>query len=227
MHEEWKIDLKFIEQGDIYFFYKPKKGINKTTSIEDVSRFYLILDPHKAGEPRYIVMGNKRLPSVNDGGRSTWGFVQIVGGRGFKTILEQTNTPKNSARPAGEGIYTILAHRNHTHLMYSMELPKKPGVVQQAFNIKKEADYIFLNRSVQQSEMKSDEPFSNFSKVDLELLNQQGTEILLVGVGTDLSRLGIKANANEETLNTADIFTNLEINTDRHPTNALISGTWI
>src|ERR1041385_3370485 len=114
MVSKWQIDIAIIEEGDIYFFYKPKRGISETKNIGDVSRFFFVLDPTE-GIPRYLVMGNKKMPTLSDGGDTTWGFVQIVGGRGFQTTLEQPLGPrKNASRPAGEGIYAIVKHRNHT-----------------------------------------------------------------------------------------------------------------
>ena len=223
----WQLDIQFLEQGDIYFFYKPKKGIEKTSGRNDVSRFYFVLDPAGTSLPRYIVMGNKKMPDIHDGDQSTWGFVQIVGGRGFKTFKKLTAVrEKTASRPAGEGIYLLASHRTHTHLLYSLELPMHPGVVQKAFNIKSEANYIFLERTVEKSPNSPEEPFSNFSPVKPEDLDKRGTEVLLVGVGSDIGRLGITSQKDFETLQTADIFTKLEVDKDRHPTKPLISGDW-
>jgi len=34
-----------LEQGDIYLFYRPKKGAEEVKGIEDVRRFFMVL-PH-------------------------------------------------------------------------------------------------------------------------------------------------------------------------------------
>jgi hypothetical protein len=223
----WKLDIEFIEQGDIYFFYKPKKEAEKVNGINDVSRFYFVLDPEGDAPPRYIVMGNKRLPEFSDGGKTTWGFVQIVGGRGFKTYKTPTATQsKTSSRPAGEGIYAVINHRDHTHLLYSLELPNQIGPVQTSFNIRREANYVFLIRPVATSPKSPDEPFSNFMPAKSNELGKRGTEILLIGVGQDIGRLGIRARADEETIDSADIFSKLEMSIKRHPIESLISGDW-
>src|SRR4051812_28869966 len=47
-----------------------------------------------------------------------------------------------AARPAAEGIYTILRHGEHTHLANFLELPKHEGPVERELNIKREASYI-------------------------------------------------------------------------------------
>lgn len=223
----WQLDIQFLEQGDIYFFYKPKKEVEKVTGMYDVSRFFFVLDPESESPSRYIVMGNKKMPDLYDGDKSTWGFVQIVGGRGFKAYRKPTPTRlKTASRPAGEGIYLIVSHRTHTHLLYTLELPQRPGNVQNAFQIEKEANYIFLERPTEKPPTSPDEPFSNFSPAKIDNLNKRGTEILLIGVGADIGRLGITAYKNQETINTADIFTKLQVDRDRHPSQGLISGEW-
>ena len=45
-------------------------------------------------------------------------------------------------RPAGEGVYALFLHDNHTHLAYVLELPLIPGEVQKAFNIKPEGRFV-------------------------------------------------------------------------------------
>lgn len=225
--KKWKFDVQFVEEGDIYFFYKPKKGIETIKSIDDVSRFFFVLDPYGKEFPRYIVMGNKKMPEVNDGGKTTWGFVQIVGRRGFETYRKVNKPTKSASRPAGEGIYAIITHRTHSHLLYSLELPKKLGEVQNAFSIQNEANYVLMERPIEQSRKDPDVPFSNFTAVTSpNNLNLRGTEILLVGVGSDIGRLGIKAESEDETLKSADIFSKLKVNSLRHPTEGLVSGRW-
>ena len=53
-----------------------------------------------------------------------------------------------------------------------------------------------------------------------------GTEILLVGVGSDIGRMGIKADKDIGTLKTADIFSKLKLSERRHPSTSLISCEW-
>lgn len=229
MAQRWKIDVQIIEEGDIYFFYKPKKNIEHPHRIEDVTRFYFVLQPSGKIPARYIVMGNKKMPQFEDGDRTVWGFVQIVGGRGFQAAGDVPRPPKKDAsRPVGEGIYAIVLHRNHSHLMYSLELPENLGAVQSAFNIGRSANYIFLERPVEQPPKGPEIPYSNFSSLrDVSHINRRGTEILLVGVGADIGRIGVKAEVEEETLATADIISHLKVSPSRHPLSSLISGNWI
>ena len=38
-----KIDVKILEQGDIFLFFRPKISSKDIKSIEDVPRFYVVL----------------------------------------------------------------------------------------------------------------------------------------------------------------------------------------
>ena len=51
-----------IEQGDIFFFYRPKVGAEEVSSVEDVQRFYMITSPEeKDSKYRLFVLGQKQL----------------------------------------------------------------------------------------------------------------------------------------------------------------------
>lgn len=117
MQPRWSVDLTFLEQGDIYFFYKPKKGVREAKDISDISRFYIVTDPYADKPPRYIVIGRKRLPAIYDGGETLWGFIEKIGGRGYKVKnnLADLKRIRGAARPAGEGIYALVNHGEHTH----------------------------------------------------------------------------------------------------------------
>ena len=38
-------ELEILEQGDIYFFYRPKKNSQEVKGIEDVRRFFMVTSP--------------------------------------------------------------------------------------------------------------------------------------------------------------------------------------
>jgi hypothetical protein len=40
-----KVDVKILEQGDIFLFFRPKVSSKDIKSIEDVRRFYMVLSP--------------------------------------------------------------------------------------------------------------------------------------------------------------------------------------
>jgi hypothetical protein len=69
------MDAQVIEQGDIYFFYRPKKGAEEVKGIEDVRRFFMVTAPEqeennntnnskKSQLYRLFVIGKKSLPEI-------------------------------------------------------------------------------------------------------------------------------------------------------------------
>ena len=48
---------EILEQGDIYFFYRPKKDAQEVKGIEDVRRFFMVTAPEKSE--------NKRLTKIS------------------------------------------------------------------------------------------------------------------------------------------------------------------
>ena len=38
-------DAEILEQGDIYFFYRPKKDAQEVKGVEDVRRFFMVIAP--------------------------------------------------------------------------------------------------------------------------------------------------------------------------------------
>jgi hypothetical protein len=148
---------EILEQGDIYFLYRPKvrsaeeaeeeDGEAAAEDIDDVQNFYLVLKP-QGGRFRLINVGRKRLPEI-EGHERNWGFVEMVVDSGQEIeeeLRRDTYDTKTrgervqpAARPAGEGVYALLREGSRMHLAWALELPNKPGPVQKAFNIPEEA----------------------------------------------------------------------------------------
>ena len=148
-----------LEEGDIFFPYRPTVEEDEPSGLDDVQRFYVVLRPQsggsKGGDPqggklRLLVMGRKRLPDVERHERA-WGFVETVAsaaGAIEKELRETDYETKTrgkrrlpAARPAGEGVYAVTLEGGQMHLSYSLELPEQPREVQQAFKIAPEASY--------------------------------------------------------------------------------------
>ena len=61
-----------LEQGDIYFFYRPKKDAQEVKGVEDVRRFFMVTAPEEKREQndksqllyRLFVIGKKSLPEI-------------------------------------------------------------------------------------------------------------------------------------------------------------------
>jgi len=245
-----------LENGDVYFAYRPKVDKQTARSIDDVRRLYMILHARGKDVYRLIIIGEKRLPSVNGGGdRKTWGFVDKVAKdpeevedeldpESYRTRTRgERQVP--AARPAGEGIYAIVEHERHTHLAYVLELPHKPGEVQRALNIVKEGSYIIAVKNPETPSppgmgldetrrarypKKLRELFSGRRFIPAnppDFLDYEGAEILLVGARRDISaELGVELIPEHETEATAEIFNDLKLERSLHPLAPLFEGKW-
>jgi hypothetical protein len=182
------------------------------------------------------------------------GFVDIVGRRPerveneLEEVRYETATRgervRPEARPAGEGIYRIVEHGNHNHLIYALELPQTPGPVQEDLNIKPEASYIFSVKNPEAStpprvglrpRQKVDYPQHfqqqfhgrRFLPANPELLNYEGVEVLLIGSTEDpQAELGIELHPKPESEWSADVFKDLRMEKSQHPTEPLFTGEW-
>ncbi len=159
-------ELEVLEQGDIYFFYRPKKNSQEVKGIEDVRRFFMVTSPEtgsntnskKSGSRskveenqfyRLFVIGKKSLPEIRKSeARSSERYWARVGGifedknELTKELFSDEFRKGDAARPVGAGKYVIVRHQNHAEIAYILETPEKPGEAQQELGIEKEASYI-------------------------------------------------------------------------------------
>jgi hypothetical protein len=158
-----------IEQGDMFFFYRPKVDAEEVENIKDVQRFYMVTSAKEKKKQKEIyrlfLIGQKQLPEIVEGKSTSeeknWALniVTTFNPDDIHNELlpaEYTTETKGKRRlaaavPAGEGKYVIVKHDNHTELAYILELPETPGPTQREFQIKKEASYII---SVKNPEIK-------------------------------------------------------------------------
>ncbi|MGC2427164.1 MAG: hypothetical protein WA421_09020 [Nitrososphaeraceae archaeon] len=149
---------EILEQGDIYFFYRPKKNAEEVKGIEDVRRFFMVTAPEKSENKensdknqfyRLFVIGKKSLPEIRKSeARASERYWARVGGifndpnELTKDLLSDEFRKGDAARPVGEGKYAIVKHQNHAELAYILEMPKEPGESQKELGIEKEASYI-------------------------------------------------------------------------------------
>ena len=138
-----------LEQGDIYFFYRPKTVAEEVKGIEDVRRFFMVTAPEEGQLYRLFVIGKKSLPEVRKTeARASERYWARVGGvfKDANELIKELSSDEfrkgDAARPVGEGKYAIIKHGNHAELAYILEMPKEPGEAQQELGIEKEASYI-------------------------------------------------------------------------------------
>lgn len=249
-------DLPNIEKGNIYFFYRPKVEEKTPTSETDIQRFYVVLSPEKKHLYRLAVIGQKELPNPEESGHERyWGYINFVTDTAKELQIQlgpekyRTKTRGErhlgTARPAGEGIYRIIKHNGHTHLVYALELPKKLGTVQKELNIEEQASYIITvknpesgsprragltkNRDAEYPKVLQ-ERFRGrrFSEIDTpDFLNYKGAQFILIASSDDLRKdLKMTLPKENETESTADIFTDLKMDLSKKPTKPLFEGEW-
>lgn len=248
--------VETLEQGDIYFFYRPKVEEEEPESLADVQRAFMVLSSDDEQKYRLIVIGRKKLPDPSEKGKGRyWGFVDNVTKEpddirealsGWTRVTKtRGERAQPSSRPAGEGRYRILTHGDHTHLVYSLELPREPGEVQREMQIEDEASYIVTVKNPERPSprqaglsprQKADYPkelrdrFDGKSFVPAdppELLDHEGAELVLMAASDDIQEeLGIELDTEAERLESADVFGDLHLDRRQHPSKPLSSGQW-
>ncbi len=244
-----------LERGNIYFAYRPKVEHASAEGLEDIQRFFIILSPFGKQRYRLIVIGRKKLPAIADDQERNWGFVQKV--RREPEDIEDDLDPVtystvtrgerhlSAARPAGEGVYAIARHDDHTHLAFALELPERPGEVQKELNIPPEGSYIITVRNPDAGsppgvglpdEDRAELPQRlrqrfhgrRFIPVDPpEFLDREGTELVLIGADEDVfDELGVQLDPQHETIETAELFNDLRMERTGHPLKPLFEGRW-
>ncbi len=244
-----------LERGNIYFVYRPKVEHTAAAGLEDIQRFFVILSPLGKARYRLIVIGRKKLPAITDTHERNWGFVQKVASKPEDIENELDRLTYSTAtrgerhlapaRPAGEGVYTIARHDDHTHLAFALELPERPGEVQEELNIPREGSYIITVKnpdvdappgvglpedSRPELPQRLHERFRGrrFIPVDPpDFLDREGAEFVLIGADEDVfEELGLRLNPEHETLETAELFNDLRMERSDHPLRPLFEGRW-
>lgn len=247
-----EISEEIVEKGDIYFAYRPRIEEDKAEGLADVQRFFMVMKPEAQPRLRVAVLGRKRLPEARDHER-IWGFIEAVESGpavedefrehhyATKTRGERTLPP---VRPAGEGVYALIKRGRNLHLTYELELPKRPGEVQQELNIERQAAYILSIKNPEagspagaglpeRDEAHYPKPLERefrgrrFASEDPHLLDYEGAEFILVGARTDPERAyAVDIETEHETARNAEIFRQLKMSPREHPIDPLIKGEW-
>jgi hypothetical protein len=220
-----------LEQGDIFFFYRPKVRSEKVDNIEDVRRFFVVLAPESNNLYRLLVIGKKSLPKIRETeARSSERYWARVGGIFndptllTKELLSKEFREGDMARPAGEGKYAFVDHNKHTELAFILELPKELGEAQKELGIQKEASYIItvINPKIPRREenlpstedppkypelilndFSDDENFVPLSR-NLKFIDYQNAQIILIGAREGKDTLTQELGINVENENEND-----------------------
>jgi len=243
--------VKVLEKGDIFFLFRPNIDEFAPGGLIDIRRFYLVLHPEGNERFRLIAIGKKRLPADVDGVERHWGFVDGV----FSTpeqlrdaaagLAGMTEVFDENLRPAGEGVYALVLHGNHTHLAYVLELPSIPGEVQKAFNIQPEDRFVVAVKNpaaasppgvgleLDRQPNFPEELLSRFKDRRWlpvnppEFLDHEGAELVLIGGRDDLGEdLGIELIAQPEDEETALVFRDLHLSKSDRIIKPLFEGVW-
>ncbi len=251
------IDIEVLERGNVYFFYRPSARTGAPQSLVDVQRFHIVLSPEGKDLFRVLTVGKKRLPEPADDAEKFWGYVERVAED--PAAIEEELGPgreerggssgggggivRSPARPAGEGVYAVARHGNHTHLLYALELPVEPDEVQRELHIDKEGVFLLSIKNPEadsppgiglEAEQKANFPpelqerFGSrrfLPAVPPDFLDHEGAELLLMGSAED-HELDVDLDPERETEETADIFKELKLAREGHPVEPLLAGKW-
>jgi hypothetical protein len=248
-------NVEVLERGNIFFAYRPRVEEDSPEGKSDIQNFYMILSVHGEDRYRQIVIGREELPEIENGGGKYWAFVEALSKDPkkivdkLKAVTYETKTrgerEQPAARPAGEGVYAIVRHEDHTHLAYVLELPEDPDDVQKALNIVEEASYVISVKNPDKSAPRGaglpdheqadfprslQERFEDRRFIDVDppkSLNYEGAEMLLIGAKKDVGReLGLELNAQDEDESTAEMFDDLRMEKSAQPIAPLLEGDW-
>ena len=154
---------RVLEEGDLFFFNRPRVGKAEVESLEDVQRLYMVMATQRADGRwfRMFVVGRKRLPDIQPGradpNERNWAMVTLATSDPAevrKELEEERYVTATrgervvaAAKPVGEARYELVVHRDHTELAYTLELPEEPGPAQRELEIRNEASYVVAVRN--------------------------------------------------------------------------------
>jgi hypothetical protein len=248
-------NVETLERGNVYFFYRPRVEEEDPEALEDVQNTSMVLSVHGDDRYRLGIIGRKHFPDPGAKQERIWGFIEAVE-KDPKRIVEalqgeeyETKTRgarhQPAARPAGEGVYRIVRHEDHTHLVYALELPQRPGEVQEGIELEEEASYVITVKNPEKpspgsaglpEDRTADYPaslqgeFRDRRFIDADpprLLDYEGSEFVLISAAEDVKDdLGIELNPQDEDESRAEIFSDLRLEKSQQPIEPLTEGDW-
>jgi len=177
--------VEVLERGDIGFFYRPRvQPAEALVATSGVQSFFLVLSSAH-GTHRRIRIGRKRMPVK--AGERLWARVERVGS--LQRVLGDQLEPEEyttktrgeryqpAARPLGRGCYAFARHDDHIHFAYRVDLlepdlPEELGIPESG------TDIVLFERPTRDSATWTTQGTPS-------LLDDEGTELVLVGVAGD------------------------------------------
>jgi hypothetical protein len=247
-----------LERGAIYFVYRPRVNETAVAGLRDVQRFLFILHPDSQHRYRRVIVGRKRLPRVVRGRHQRfWAFVDRVREtpleieRDLEAYRYRTRSGEErfqpAARPAGEGVYAIVRHGEHTHLTHALSLPSRPGDVQQTLGIAEQgnlvltvldpafdarpADALTARSAAEDPDppcVGDADPGRRFLPADPpHMLDREGCNLILIAAGiAPEESLDAHLVPDEQPPERAAIFRDLAMSPEEHPMEPLVTGQW-
>lgn len=243
-----------LEQGNIYFLYRPRVECEEVESIDDVQQFNIVLGPHGREWFRLITLGKKYLPSLESDNQQGWCFIETVSDsakeleEGLRREEYSTKTRGDRVQPAfrpvGEGVYKIIDTAGDTRLIYALELPQKLGPAQSTFKIEQTGNYVISVKNPEQptpsgagfqsSDRKADFP-KKIQKIfgdrrfiaanPTKFLDYVGAELLLISTASENAEdVGASLNPQKEDESTSEAINKLRMRKTRHPLGPLLEG---
>lgn len=164
------VPSSILEKGIVYFFFRPRVGVEEAHGVEDVARSFMVLRPMArdaklgagpigdAGNSRLLAVPKKTLPTS---GRDRWiSFVEkthasfaalkddFLSGEEYDTKTAGTRHAM-PATPVGEGVYAITTTGRESHLAYVLTLPRELGDAQVDIGLKHKGSFILSTKNPQ------------------------------------------------------------------------------
>jgi hypothetical protein len=189
--------VEVLERGDISFFYRPLvQSAEAMTFRPGVQSFFAVLSPAGRDLHRRLRIGRKRMPRAAS--ERLWARIERVGS--LDRVVADQLEPEHyhtktrgdryqpEARPVAHGSYAVVRHDDHCHLAYRIEHHEEDDDLPPESRVPDAASHLILFERF---------PGAGAGAVwtaagDLEQLDDEGAEIVLVGIDDEPERdLGI------------------------------------
>ncbi len=239
-----------LEDGHIYFFYRPR--YTEVHEVADIDHLSIVLHPFDSKLYRLISLDSATLPPEAQNFNMIVGHIDKVDDKQSvilheldqkrELVLGVPHIKQAASRPCGEGVYTILSINNQSHLIYSLELPRLDGKLNKSLRINTEGNLrigvfnplfeaqedTLKNLPVIDESLKAKIGSSHIVYNEITtLLNIVHLKIALfkdfISLAKDLQR---QLHPLKDTEKTADIFTDLKLQKERFPVSPLLEGNW-